>query len=168
MRALWLILTLLAAAQVDAYDRFGSPNGEFEAYTTANFPDGGGMKLFLRRANTSDAGVLLAQNGRWIDAKWSPDSRFVAVIDNSDGHIADVYVFGVTAANAAASPSVTLFYRTPNPHTYDVRWDVAGWHAAKREVILNEEVRDQNAGTHATHTVIAQIGVEPLTFELPK
>src|SRR6266542_1279876 len=100
MRALWLVLTLLAAAQANAYDRFVSPNGEFEAYTTANFPDGGGMKLFLRRANAPDAGALLAQNGRWIDAKWSSDSHFLAVIDHPDGHIADVYVFGVTAANA--------------------------------------------------------------------
>jgi hypothetical protein len=168
MRALGLVLTLLAATQVNAYDRFVSPNGEFEAYTTANFPDGGGMKLFLRRANASDAGVLLAQNGRWIDAKWSPDSYFLAVIDHPDGHIADVYIFGVTAATAAASPTATLFYHTPNPLTYDVRWDVAGWHAEKREVILKQEIRDQNAGTHATHTVVAQIGAKPLKFELPK
>ena len=90
MRALWLVLTLLAAPHASAYDRFVSPNGEFEAYTTANFPDGGGMKLFLRRANARDTGVLLAQNGRWIDGKWSPDSRFLAVVDHPDGHIADV------------------------------------------------------------------------------
>jgi len=126
MRALWLVFTLLAAAHANAYDRFVAPNGEFEAYTTANLPDGDGMKLFLRRANACDAGVLLAQNGCWIDAKWSPDSHFLAVIDHSDGHIADVYVFGVTAADAAAPPSVTRFYRTPNPLTYDVSWDVAG------------------------------------------
>jgi hypothetical protein len=168
MRALGLVLTLLAAAPVHAYDRFVSPNGEFEAYTTANFPDGGGMKLYLHRANAPDAGVLLAQNGRWIDAKWSPDSHFLAVIDHPDGHIADVYVFGVPATSAAASPSVTLFYHTPNPLTYDVRWDVAGWHAHRREIILKQEVRDQNAGTHATHTVVAQIGAKPLKFELPK
>jgi hypothetical protein len=125
-------------------------------------------EAFLRRANAPDAGVLLAKNGRWVDAKWSPDSHFLAVIDHPDGHIADVYVFGVTAANAAASPSVTLFYHTPNPLTYDVRWDVAGWHAEKHEVVLKQEVRDQNAGTHATHTVVAQMGEKPLKFELPK
>ena len=168
MRALWLVLTLLAAPHASAYDRFVSPNGEFEAYTTANFPDGGGMKLFLRRANARDIGVLLAQNGRWIDAKWSPNSHFLAVVDHPDGHIADVYVFGVTAANAAASPNVTLFYHTPNPLTYDVRWDVAGWHTEKREVILKQEVRDQNSGTHGMHTVVAQIGAKPLKFELPE
>ena len=80
MRALWLVLTLLALARASAHDRFVSPNGEFEAYTAPTSPDGGGMKLFLRRANVRDTGMLLAQNARWIDAKWSPDSRFLAVI----------------------------------------------------------------------------------------
>ena len=149
MRALWLGLTLIAAATASAYDKFVSPNGEFEAYTTANFSDGSGMKLFLRRAHARDTGLLLAQNARWIDAKWSLDSRFLAVIDHPDGHIADVYVLGVTAADAAASPTVRLFYNTPNPLTYDVRWDVAGWNARKREIVLKQEVRDQNAGTQS-------------------
>ncbi len=80
MRALWLVLTLLAAAHASAYDRFVSPNGEFQAYTTANFRDGSGMRLFLRGANARDTGVLLAQNGRWIDLtkRWNerpPASR---------------------------------------------------------------------------------------------
>jgi len=167
MRPLWLALTFVAATYASAYEHLVSPNGEFEAYTTPASADGG-MKLFLCRAQARDKAVMLAQNGRWIDAKWSPDSRFLAVIDHPDGHIADVYVFGVTAANAAASPTVTLFYHTPNPLTYDVRWDVAGWHAEKREVLLKQEVRDQNAGTHATHRVIAKIGTEPLKFELPE
>jgi hypothetical protein len=85
-----------------------------------------------------------------------------------DAHIGDVSIFGVAAAGAAASPSVTLFYRTPNPLTYDVRWDVTGWHAEKPEVILKQEFRDQNAGTHATHTVVAKIGRKSLSFEFPK
>jgi hypothetical protein len=168
MRAFWLGLVLIAAATASAYDNFVSPNGESEAYTTANFPDGGGMKLFLRRAHSGDTGLLLTQNGRWIDAKWSPDSRFLAVIDHPDGHIADVYVFGVKVANAAGSPTAILFYHTPKPLTYDVQWDVTGWHLENREVILKQEVRDQNGGTHATHTVVAKIGTEPLKFELPK
>lgn len=82
----------------------------------------------------------------WIDAKWSPDSQFLAVIDHPDGHIADVYVFGITAADAHA-PTVALLYHTPNALTYDVRWDVVGWHTEKREIVLKQEVRDQDAGT---------------------
>jgi hypothetical protein len=169
MRALIIasVLLLIASAQAD-YPRAVSPNGRFEAYTTANSPDGYGMKLFLRRAQGRDTGSLLCQNGRWIDAKWSPDSRFLAVVDHPDGHIADVYVFGVTAANAAAPPSAILFYHTPNPLTYDVTWDVVGWHSTLRQVILKEEVRDQNRGTHATHTLTAKIGTQPLKHDLLK
>lgn len=63
MRALWLLVFLAAADTAIAYERYLSPNGKFEAYTTANFPDGGGMKLFVRRVQAHDPGVLLAQNG---------------------------------------------------------------------------------------------------------
>ena len=169
MRALWLLVLLVAVDSAIAYERYVSPNGKFEAYTTANFPDGGGMKLFLRPAEWHDTntGVLLAQNGRWIDAKWSPDSQFLAVIDHPDGHIADVYVLGITVADGC-SPIVALLYHTPNALTYDVQWDVVGWHTEKREVVLKQEVRDESAGTRTIHTVVAKIGTEPLKFELPK
>lgn len=168
MRAFWLVFIMIGVATASAYDSFLSPNGEFEAYTAPNFPDGGGMKLFLRHAHARDTGMLLAQNGRWVDAKWSPDSQFLAVVDHPDGHIADVYVFGVKAADAAASPTAILFYRTPKPLTYDVQWGVTGWHLENREVVLKQEVRDQDGGTHTAHTVVAKIGTKPLKFELPK
>ncbi|MGH8094387.1 MAG: hypothetical protein ACREIF_13100 [Chthoniobacterales bacterium] len=160
-------MLLLAAAQAE-YLRATSPNGRFEAYTTANSPDGDGMKLFLRRARARETGSLLCQNERWIDAKWSPDSRFLAVIDHPDGHIADVYVFGVTAAEAAAPPAAVLLYHTPNPLTYDVQWDVVGWDSKLREVILKQEVRDQNAGTHGTHVLTTRIGERPLKRDVLK
>ena len=167
MRALLLLVLLVAAESAIAYERYVSPNGKFEAYTTANFPDGGGMKLFLRRVQAHDAGVLLTQNGRWINAKWSPDSQFLAVIDHPDGHIADVYVFGITATETEP-PAVALLYRTPNPSTYDVKWDVVGWNINNREVVLKQDVRYQESGTQATHSIVAKIGTEPLKFEPPK
>ena len=63
---------------------------------------------------------------------------------------------------------MALLYHTPNVLTYDVQWDVVGWRTENHEVILKQEVRDQNSGTGATHTVVAKIGTEPLEFELPK
>ena len=63
---------LIAEALADEH-RFVSHNGEFEAYTISVNDDGSRMKLFLHRANSRDTGVLLRQNKRWIDAKWSPD-----------------------------------------------------------------------------------------------
>jgi len=167
MRLFSLVVFLIATGTAVAHERYVSPDGKFEAYTTPNFSDGGGMKLFLRPVEWHIEGMLLAQNGRWIDAKWSPDSQFLAIINHPDGHIADVYVLGITTIDGC-SPTVALLYHTPNVLTYDVHWDVVGWRTENREVVLKQEVRDQNAGTGATHTVVAKIGTEPLEFELPK
>jgi hypothetical protein len=70
----------------------------------------------MRGANSPDPGVLRRQNNRWIDAKWSPDSRFLAIIDHLDGHISDVYVFRVAVADACP----TLLFHTPDLQRYDV------------------------------------------------
>lgn len=97
MRALLAISLLFGAEALAGEHHFTSPNGEFEAYTIAANEEGTGMQLFMRGANSPDPGVLLRQNNRWIDAKWSHDSRFLAVIDHLDGHISDVYVFDVAS-----------------------------------------------------------------------
>jgi hypothetical protein len=167
--AIIIFTSLLKAA---SYPRFVSPNHVFEAYTTPNTEDGTGMKLLLRRFGSSSLGMLLFSNMRWIDVKWSPDSQFLAVIDHSDGHISDVYVFGVEALGSE-SIKATLYYHTPNPGTYDVRWDVVGWRLAKRSIILSKEVRDQEREVRehvpsvARSTVIARIGATPLQPPTP-
>jgi hypothetical protein len=112
MRTSFAITMILLAAwhSAAAHERVTAPNGLLEAFTTAKEPDGTGMKLFVRHRRTGAPAVLLLQNDRWIDAKWSPDSRFLAVIDHPDGGIADVYVFGITAAtrlDRLSQPSFT-------------------------------------------------------------
>jgi hypothetical protein len=158
MRALLVMSLLLVAKALADEHHFASPNGEFEAYTIAANHDGTGMKLLLRPANSPDAGVLLRQNNRWIDAKWSPDSRFLAVIDHLDGHMSDVYVFGVTTGDAGP----TLLYHTPDLHTYDVKWEFAGWDASRRQVVLDKQVKQETPGKITHEKIIARIGTEPL------
>jgi hypothetical protein len=158
MRAVLVMSLLLVAKALGDEHHFASPNGEFEAYTIAANDDGTGMKLLLRPANSPDAGVLLRQNNRWIDAKWSPDSRFLAVIDHLDGHMSDVYVFGVTAADAGP----TLLYHTPDLHTYDVKWEVAGWDASRRQIVLDKQVKRETPGKITHEKIVARIGTEPL------
>ena len=165
MRIRWFTSLFLLASTLSAEaPRFVSPDGRFETYTTPNSPKGYGSKMFLHRAGGHATGRLLWENGRWIDAKWSPDSRFLAVIDHPDGHVTDVYIFGVSAADATAAPSAMLLYHTPAPFTYDVKWELLAWHLKTREVVLKQEVRDQNAGTFVTHTVTATIGTKPLMW----
>jgi hypothetical protein len=162
MRAILAAISVLVVAEALAGEhQFVSPNGEFEAYTIPANEDGSGMKLFLRRANSRDAGVLLRQNNRWIDAKWSPDSRFLAVIDHLDGHISDAYVFGIATADAAP----TLLYHTPDLHKYDVKWEVAGWDLAHREVVLDKEAKYEFPGRITHEKIVARIGTEPLKLE---
>ena len=161
MRALVAISLLLVAQALADEHGFVSPNGEFQAYTTPANEDGSGMKLFVRRANSSDAGALLRQNNRWIDAKWSPDSRFLAIVDHLDGRISDVYVFGVGVADAAP----TLLYHTPDLHTFDVRWDVSGWHVLRREIVLDKQVKYKFPGKITHEQIVARIGTKPLKLE---
>jgi hypothetical protein len=97
------------------------------------------MKLLVRRTGLDRKVVLLFSNQRWIDAKWSPDSRFVAVTDHANGHIADVYGFGILAGNGQRLRTV-LYYHTPKPLTYNVKWHVAGWLPRQRSIVLTKEV----------------------------
>jgi hypothetical protein len=162
MRALVAAVGILVTVSALAAEHhFISPNGEFEAYTIAANDDRTGMKLFLRRANSPDAGVLLRQNNRWIDAKWSPDSRFLAVIDHLDGHMSDVYVFGITGSDAVP----TLLYHTPDLHTYDMKWDVTGWDVSRRQVVLDKEVKQEMPGKITHEKIVARIGTDPLKLE---
>jgi hypothetical protein len=161
MRALLAIPLLFVTEALANEHQFVSPNREFEAYTTAANRDGNGMKLFLRPTGSRDIGVLLRQNNRWIDAKWSPDSDFLAVIDHLDGHISDVYVFGVGRADAAA----TLLYHTPDLHRYDVQWEVTGWDVSRREVVLDKEVKHETPGSITHEKIVARIGTEPLELQ---
>jgi hypothetical protein len=117
------------------------------------------MKLFVRRRHSPAPAILLLQNDRWIDAKWSPDSRFLAVIDHLDGHIADVYVFGITADNPAGPPIATLFYHTPELRTYDVQWDVVDWLLNTRSIILKKNVHFG----FRQETIVAHIGTTALS-----
>jgi hypothetical protein len=158
MRALLAVSILFVANTLADDHHFVSTDGEFEAYTIAANDDGTGMKLFLRPANSANPGVLLRQNDRWIDAKWSPDSRFLAVIDHLDGHISDVYVFGVRSVNAGP----TLLYHTPDLHKYDVKWDVAGWDVSQRQVLLDKEAKQESPGKITHEKIAAHIGTEPL------
>jgi hypothetical protein len=150
-----LLATLHSAA---AYERFIAPNQLLEAFTTAKEPDGTGMKLFVRHRRSGAPAVLLLQNDRWIDAKWSPDSRFLAVIDHLDGRIADVYVFGISAANPAGPLIATLFYHTPELRTYYVQWDVVDWLLNARSIILKKNVHFG----FRQETIVAHIGTTAL------
>jgi hypothetical protein len=157
------LFVVTGVSRASAYQHFVSPNGRFEAYTTPNAPDGTGMKLLLRPAGSRDDGTLLWKNNRWLDARWSSDSRFLAIIDHFDGRIADVYVFGISARNPAGPPIATLFYHTPELRTYNVQWDVVDWLADRRCIILKKNVHFG----FRQETILAHIGTTALKPNAP-
>ena len=74
-------------------------------------------------------------------------------------------MFGVRAAKGI-QPQITLYYHTPDPSTYDVRWDVLDWRLSKRSIILDKEVSDSNAKKPRYHrTIVAHIGETPLPLQ---
>lgn len=64
---------------------------------------------------------------RYLAAQWSPGSRFLAVTDHVDGHISDVSIHRVTATASPEGVRIELRDQTPEPGTYDTKWEVAGW-----------------------------------------
>lgn len=139
-----------------------SPNHRFEAHSTAHFPDGTGTQLFLRTAGSKNTGALLLQNDRWIEVHWSPDSRFLAVVDGSDGHVTDIFVYRIRTsletvtkvtcisnlflgdfATYGQAPHVVanLCYHTPNLGTYDVQWAFVRWKMSEGAIDLSRAGR---------------------------
>jgi hypothetical protein len=72
-----------------------------------------------------------------------------------------VYVFGVATADA----SPTLFYHTPDLHSYDVKWEVTGWDESRREVVLDKEVKHKTSGGITHEKIVAGIGTERLDLK---
>lgn len=160
---LTVLVGLLLVVSASGYGHLLSPDGRFETYTTSCNPDNTGMQLFLRMAGSKATGVLLRANDRWIRVNWSPDSRFLAVIDGSDGHVTDVFIYRVlqhsgtakmkahyltfrsvgVIADSARLPGilVKLWYHTPDLFTYDVQWDVSGWDVSRSIVLLIKRSR---------------------------
>ncbi|MEI6073459.1 MAG: hypothetical protein WCS31_16860, partial [Verrucomicrobiae bacterium] len=133
------LISLSLVISASGYEHLLSPDDRFEAYTTPHNLDGTGMRLFLRVAGSKANGVLLRENDRWIRTNLSPDSRFLAVIDGSDGHVTDVFIYRVlqhsgtakteahfltfqsmgAVAHSARAPELLaqLWYHTPDPFT---------------------------------------------------
>jgi hypothetical protein len=151
MKAIAIFLILLGVASstfaVDR-DKWISPDKHFLARTISRNPDETGCRLFLSAVGHPGLGVLLRENDRWIDATWSPDSKFLAVTDGSDGHVTDIFIYRVVRSDdkesravvtsfpsfggiaaSAESPGLRaeLWYHTPNISTYDTQWKFAGW-----------------------------------------
>jgi hypothetical protein len=46
-----------------------------------------------------------------------------------------------------------------------VRWDVAGWHVLRREIVLDKQVKYKFPGKITHEQIVARIGTKPLKLE---
>jgi hypothetical protein len=116
-----------------------SPDKKLIAYTTPALKDGNGSILYIRTDQPNAPATPLLENNRWIDASWSPNSKYLVATYGLDGHITDIYIFGFTV-DAHGAVKADLYYRTPNPETYDTQWTFRRW-KSDTEISLIREVR---------------------------
>jgi hypothetical protein len=152
LKALSILLVLLscvaAAKDLDAVVRpVSSPNGLLEVYHMSEGTDKDvngnpydyGTKLLLRRHGQQNQGLLLQENGRWMGALWSPDSRLVAIEDHWDGHASEIYVYKVTLTTDNKVSSHLVFHTPEN--AYDLKWFIEGWGPSENLLHLRREQR---------------------------
>lgn len=136
-----------------------SPDKKCIAYTTAACDEGTGSILYVRKNQTNSAAVRLMQNSRWIDASWSPDSRFLAVIYGLDGHITDIYVYGLSLSSSNRVDA-TLYYHTPHLGTYDTKWTLDRW-VDNQTILLTKEVKTEFPGTITRTNILVRMDSQP-------
>jgi len=139
-----------------------SPDHKFLATCVPRNIDGTGSRLLLSVTGKPDSKMLLRENDRWIEVSWSPDSKFLALTDGSDGHVTDIFLYRVQASDAndtkvklmslpafgdiaksAHTPGIRadIWYHTPNIWTYDVKWEFVGWADQGASVKLTKHSR---------------------------
>jgi hypothetical protein len=169
---LFLLPCLAAAKDLDAvWQSVQSPNGLFEVYRLPDYMaedvngkvDGYGTKLFLRKRGDHGQGILLRENGRWMAAQWSPDSRLLGVEDHWDGHASEIYAYKVTLSTDGKTSSHLIFHTPEN--AYDLKWFIEGWGPGKSLLRLRREQRT-NDGIEVPASWKNHQPVEHLIFKI--
>ncbi|RYD22348.1 MAG: hypothetical protein EOP88_08395 [Verrucomicrobiaceae bacterium] len=88
---------------------------------------GGYGNVVTLKALSGSRSVEIHRSDRWVEASWSPDSRWLLVTDHWDGHGANIRVYEVSGNHAAAEWKVREVYATPGPTQYDCKWSLVEW-----------------------------------------
>ena len=103
-----------------------SPNSKLECWTES-LPEGG-VKLWLQRDGEDK--MLLWSSMRSIGVNWSPNSRWLAVLDNYMAGESAVLIFD------SDQKTIPLVYQTPFSQSEQDSWSVVSWNVANKEVAL--------------------------------
>lgn len=71
-----------------------------------------------------------------------------------DGHITDVSIYRVIPAAGMPGFEMELRYQSPEPGTYDTKWEVVGWNGKlARATLLRTAIRDYVHTSKRRYTV---------------
>lgn len=130
-------MLLVRCDMVEANFRSGSversPNGKFECF--ASNQEEGGVNLFIRLVSDAPSAKHLWSTIRSLGIAWSPNSRWLAVMDHYLASESAVLIFD------CQQEGYPLVYQTPISKTEQDSWDVVGWDVDKKQVILERNRR---------------------------
>jgi len=147
--------------------RVFSPNWDFVCTTKG--VEGDGSKLFICPSSENKRPQLLWVSRKYMSILWSPDSRWLAVIDHYLAAQSAVLIFDVT------QKGFPLVYQTPTD-TKQETWEIDAWDCSKKKVKLKGSSRFSNEPYFETVTLsekptkqtLYDKGVNPLSIIIHK
>ena len=126
---------VLAAATCMAEEIWGSPNGRLECASGLG-RQRKGQELWVRASAVPASRALVWASEGWMEVVWSPDSRFLAVMDHFASEQSAVLVFTVSFNSEKKSISTALLFETPLKEKRKQEWEVKDWNLKRGQVLL--------------------------------
>jgi len=126
-------LSLVSTNLCSAIENWVSPDGGVECFTRLGHR-GHGEELWIYKRGRKEKEQMLWASDRWIEVNWSPDSKFLAVIDHYENKESAVLVFSIELKKEGIG--WVLLFQTPMETRVPVEWGVVKWNVDKREIVL--------------------------------
>jgi hypothetical protein len=107
-------------------NEFFSPNKKYICYTVRK--SNGELNLYIQKGKSD---FFLHSTMRSLGVEWSPNSNWLAVIDNYAPSNNQILIYDITM-----SPPLEV-YKTPVNYKEDYYWMVIKWNEKNRKIIIN-------------------------------
>jgi hypothetical protein len=136
MKTLFLFsVAVLGAIQGFTAESWRSPNGQLVCASGLG-RERKGEEMWLRLPAAQNRGELVWASEGWLEAIWSPDSKYLAVIDHYGPGQSAVLVFGIAIDDKTKVISTGLLFETPVKERRKQEWEMKGWDLKKGQVFL--------------------------------
>lgn len=131
---IWLLLvSSLLGKAAEADERLLPKDSPSKKITCRILPaEGGYGNVVVLSDIESGKTIQLYRSERWVETGWSPDSRWLFIIDHWDGHGASLHIFSVPPPIKGTKEwTVPKIYATPWPTRYNCKWKFVKWESSK-------------------------------------